>query len=231
MAQGYWGVPPATAAAEYELEDPMAEGNLGLMRAVESFDGEAGVRFSTYASFWIKQSIRGALMKQGKPMRLPHHAVTLLSKWKRAEADLAEGLGRAPACEEVGQALGLSRRQQAMAVQVLEVIRSTGRPDDRHEGKDTSLASVVDERGKGAEDLLLEADDMERTAAALGRLPEREAMILRMRFGLEGGSPMLMTEVGKFLRLTRERVRQIAKEAIERLVTELDGSSQGGYRD
>jgi DNA-directed RNA polymerase sigma subunit (sigma70/sigma32) len=76
-----------------------------------------------------------------------------------------------------------------MAVQALEVIRSTGRPDDRHEGEDTPLASMVDERGKGVEDALIEADDMERIASGLGRLPEREAMILRMRFGLGIGLP------------------------------------------
>jgi RNA polymerase primary sigma factor len=217
IARGYLG-------RGLPLEDLIAEGNLGLMRAVESYDGQAGVRFSTYGSFWIKQSIRMALIKQGKPIRLPHHMVTLLAKWRRASARLDERLGRAPTFEEVGQTLGLSSKKQAMALRALEVIRLTGCLDDHDAAEEPPLARVVDRRGKAAEDVLLEADTMERIVAALGRLPEREATILRKRFGLEGESPMTLLEVSRLVGLTRERVRQIEKEAIERLAVELDDS-------
>jgi RNA polymerase primary sigma factor len=221
LARGYLG-------RGLSLEDLIAEGNLGLMRAVEGFDGQAGVRFSTYAAFWVKQSIRGALMKHGKPIRLPHYMVTLLSKWKRAEAELAERLGRGPTSEEVGRALRLSGKRQAMALQAFEVLRSTGRPDAQDEDEVSPLARVVDERSKAIEDHFFEAEDMQRITTALSRLSEREATVLRMRFGLESGTPMTMADVGRAIRLTRERVRQIEKEAIEQLLAELDESGQAG---
>jgi RNA polymerase primary sigma factor len=219
IARGYLG-------RGLPLEDLIAEGNLGLVRAVESYDGQAGVRFNTYGRFWIKQSIRAALIKQGKPIRLPHHVVTLLAKWRRASALLDERLGRAPTFQEVGQALGLSETKQSMALEALEVIRLTGCHDAHDAAEEPPIARVVDERGKTAEDVVLEADNMERIVAALGRLPEREAAIVRKRFGLEGESPMTLLEVSRLVGLTRERVRQIEKEAIERLAVELDDSGR-----
>jgi RNA polymerase primary sigma factor len=170
-------------------------------------------------------------MKHGKPIRLPHYMVTLLSKWKGAEADLAERLGREPTSEQVARALRLSRKQQAMALQALEVLRSTGRPDDHDEDEVSPLARVVDDRSRTIEDHFFEAEDLQRITTAVSRLSEREATILRMRFGLEGGSPMTLTDVGSVLRLTRERVRQIAKEAIERLVAELGESGRDLEQD
>src|SRR5271155_1858839 len=104
IARGYLG-------KGLSLEDLIEEGNLGLMRAVEGFDGMMETRFSTYASYWIKQSIRRAVMNNGKPIRLPAYMVSLLSKWKRATAALNERLGRSPTPEEVGKILRLSKRK------------------------------------------------------------------------------------------------------------------------
>src|SRR6266436_4028363 len=103
------------------LEDLIEEGNLGLMRAVEGFDGMMDTRFSTYASYWIKQSIRRAVMNNGKPIRLPAYMVTLLSKWKRANDVLNEQLGRAPTSEEVGKALKLSKKKVGMVAKAIRV--------------------------------------------------------------------------------------------------------------
>ena len=103
------------------LEDLIAEGNLGLMRTVEGFDASMGVRFSTYASYWIKQSIRRAVMNQGKTFRLPAYMVTLLAKWWRATAVLTERLGRTPTPEEVGQALRLSKKKVSIVTQAILV--------------------------------------------------------------------------------------------------------------
>src|SRR6516162_5318576 len=103
------------------LEDLIEEGNLGLMRAVEGFDGGMETRFSTYASYWIKQSIRRAVMNTGKPIRLPAYMVSLLSKWKRASTVLAERLGRSPTHEEVGKALRLSKKKMGIVAKAIRV--------------------------------------------------------------------------------------------------------------
>src|SRR3954470_7612531 len=103
------------------LEDLIAEGNLGLMRAVEGFDGHMETRFSTYASYWIKQSIRRAVMNNGKPIRLPAYMVSLLAKWRRASAVLGERLGRPATPEEVGKALKLSKKKVGMVAKAIRV--------------------------------------------------------------------------------------------------------------
>jgi RNA polymerase primary sigma factor len=216
------------------LEDLIAEGNLGLMRAVEGYDHKVGVRFSTYASFWIKQSMRRAVILHGKPIRLPQYVVTLLSKWRRASSALGERLGRTPRPEEVAEALRLSRKKLALVTQALEVNRLLARPDDlgEDESDDGAMARVIDERSSAAEDQLIQADDLKRIFANLERLVEREATVLRMRFGLDPYSPMTLQEVGDNLGLTRERVRQLEKQAIGQLIAELDdpiGQSPVGF--
>ena len=215
LARGYLG-------RGLPLEDLIAEGNLGLMRAVEGYDHKVAVRFSAYARFWIKQSIRSAVIKQGKMIRLPLHVVTLLSKWRRASSALGGRLGRTPEPEEVAQVLRLSNEKLALVTQALEVNRMTACPDDR--GGDTiALADLLaDDRSTGVEDRLIAGDDLERIFAALDRLDEREATVLRMRFGLDSHSPMTLSQVGKLLGLTRARIQQIAAQATRRLVAELD---------
>jgi RNA polymerase primary sigma factor len=204
------------------LEDLIAEGNLGLIRAVESYDGRPGVRFIVYASFWIKQSIRRAVIMQGKLVRLPAHVAVLLSKWRRASETLTNRLGREPAAEEVGWALCLSKRKQSLVIQTLRVNYSTARSDVPGESDESAIAFLVDERAMVAEDLLIEADELEWIEGALECLEEREATVLRMRFGIEPYAPMTGSEVGRKLGLTRERVRQIEKGAIARLFAEMD---------
>ncbi len=129
IARGYLG-------KGLSLDDLIEEGNLGLMRAVEGFDGSMETRFSTYASYWIKQSIRRAVMNQGKPIRLPAYMVTLLSKWKRATSNLSERLGRAPTPNEVGQALRLSKRKQGIVAKAIEVNNLAPHPDGPGAGRE-----------------------------------------------------------------------------------------------
>src|SRR5271167_3881295 len=114
IARGYLG-------KGLNLEDLIEEGNLGLMRAVEGFDGLMETRFSTYASYWIKQSIRRAVMNTGKPIRLPAYMVSLLSKWRRATTVLTDRLGRAPTHEEVGKALRLSKKKMGIVAKAIRV--------------------------------------------------------------------------------------------------------------
>jgi len=200
------------------LEDLIEEGNLGLMRAVEGFDGEMETRFSTYAIYWIKQSIRRAVMNNGKPIRLPAYMVTLLSKWKRASEILAERLGRAPTSDEIGKALKLSKKKVDMVVKAIRVNELTTHGDGA-DSEDLLLGEILtDERSRPPGDLMVEADDLERIFCRIGRLTEREATVIRMRFGLEPYAAMTLREVGENLGLTRERVRQLEKEALEQLI-------------
>ncbi|WP_406696836.1 RNA polymerase sigma factor RpoD/SigA [Singulisphaera sp. Ch08] len=200
------------------LEDLIEEGNLGLMRAVEGFDGLMETRFSTYASYWIKQSIRRAVMNNGKPIRLPAYMVTLLSKWKRANEILTDRLGRTPTPEEVGQALKLSKKKLGMVAKAIRINELTPHGGGA-EGDEFLLDDMLtDDRSKAPGELLIESDDLERIFHHMGRLGEREATVIRMRFGLEPYVPMTLREVGENLGLTRERVRQLEKEAMEQLI-------------
>jgi RNA polymerase primary sigma factor len=211
IARGYLG-------KGLSLEDLIEEGNLGLMRAVEGFDGMMETRFSTYASYWIKQSIRRAVMNNGKPIRLPAYMVSLLAKWKRATAVLTDRLGRAPTPEEVGKALRLSKKKLgivAKAIKVNNLMPHAEGPEDEGNLLDDVL---TDERSKPPEEQMIETDDLSRIFDRLDALEEREASVIRMRFGLEPFPPMTLREVGENLGLTRERVRQLENQALQKLM-------------
>ena len=203
------------------LEDLIEEGNLGLMRAVEGFDGGMANRFSTYASYWIKQSIRRAVMNQGKPIRLPAYMVTLLTKWKRVTQALTEKLGRTPTPEEIGRVLRLSKKKVGIVAKAIRVNNLTPQPDAADEGN--LLDDILtDDRAKTAGEQLIEADDLARVYEELDRLDHREAAVIRMRFGLGDESPLTLREIGETLGLTRERVRQLENQALAKLVSVLD---------
>jgi RNA polymerase primary sigma factor len=215
IARGYLG-------KGLSLEDLIEEGNLGLMRAVEGFDGMMETRFSTYASYWIKQSIRRAVMNNGKPIRLPAYMVSLLSKWKRATAVLTDRMGRVPTPEEVGKALRLSKKKigiVAKAIKVNNLMPHAEGPEDEGNLLDDVL---TDERSKPPEEQMIETDDLSRIFNRLDALEEREASVIRMRFGLDPFSPMTLREVGDNLGLTRERVRQLENQALQKLIQGLD---------
>jgi len=203
------------------LEDLIEEGNLGLMRAVEGFDGMMETRFSTYASYWIKQSIRRAVMNNGKPIRLPAYMVSLLSKWRRAAAVLTDRLGRAPTHEEVGKALRLSKKKMGIVAKAIRVNNLTPHNESAEDEGPALDDILTDDRGKGAEKLLIEADDLDRIFIHLDGLEEREATVIRMRFGLDSYAPMTLREVGENLGLTRERVRQLENHALQKLIGSL----------
>jgi len=217
IARGYLG-------KGLNLEDLIEEGNLGLMRAVEGFDGLMQTRFSTYASYWIKQSIRRAVMNNGKPIRLPAYMVSLLSKWRRATAVLADRLGRAPTHEEVGKAMRLSKKKMGIVAKAIRVHNLTPHSENLEDDGPALDDVLTDDRNKGAESQLIEADDLDRIFAHLESLENREATVIRMRFGLEAYSPMTLREVGENLGLTRERVRQLESQALQKLMHALAGT-------
>jgi RNA polymerase primary sigma factor len=214
IARGYSGKGLA-------LQDLIEEGNLGLLRAVEGFDPAMGTRFSTYASYWIKQSIKRALINTGKTIRIPAYMVELLSKWRRATARLTEELDRTPTPEEIARILGLPKKKLPIIKKAIKIYNATPQTDQAEAG--WTLGDVVmDERQLSPDDALVESDSLRHVLAMLKTMDSREATVLKMRFGLEGHEPKTLKEIGEEMGLTRERVRQIETEALNKMADSIE---------
>ena len=198
------------------LDDLIGEGNLGLIRATEEFDPSFGTRFSTYASYWIKQAIRHALINTTSTIRLPAHMVGLLTRWRRAERALTREFGYPPSSEQVAVSLGLTDAQKSLVEKARHArqlrLESGGGEENSRWSPDESTAYLE------SPDARLEADDERRSLMKrFERLDERERAILALRFGLEGELPLTLKEVGRRLGVTREWVRKIEIRAVRKL--------------
>ena len=201
------------------LGDLIEEGNLGLIKAVDYFDPEHGTRFSTYAAWWIKQSIKRALLANVQPVHIPTYLVALMNQWRHTTAELESRLGRTLDVEEMSEIMHLPLRKAKIIHQIVKILSSI-RDTSGSNGMDDNQVleeTLQDQNAGKPEDALVADEEQTKVLGLLNEIEPREADVLRSHYGLDGRKPMTLKQIGKKLGLTRERIRQIQRSALTKL--------------
>lgn len=203
------------------LSDLIEEGNLGLIRAVEGYDADQNTRFSTYASWWIKQAIKRSLINSRQAIHIPAYMVEMIARLKEARARFVESQGRQPTLQELAEHMDVPERKVQMIRRAVKAFSSSNQSGS--EDIDVSLSeTLTDTRTPQPDEAMFSDVESHMLQGLLDEIDEREATILKMRFGLENGEGMTLKDIGAKIGLTRERVRQIQDEALRKLETLLE---------
>ncbi|MFH1277539.1 MAG: sigma-70 family RNA polymerase sigma factor [Candidatus Eisenbacteria bacterium] len=199
------------------LEDLIEEGNIGLMKAVERFEVERGLRFSTYASKWIRQAVTRALVNKSRTVRIPANVLALIKQYLTAQRELLQELGRVPTSEEVRERIDLPRRRFLEISRLAKGILSLDQPMEVDVHSHVLHDIIPDVNAASPLEQAMEELQKDLLFRLLDSLPEREARILRIRYGLETGEPHSLEQTGRILGVTRERIRQLEARALRKL--------------
>jgi RNA polymerase primary sigma factor len=198
------------------ITDLIQEGNIGLMRAIRNFDYHRGFKFSTYATWWVRQAISRALADQSRTIRLPAYLSDQVGRLRRVQADLQQRLGRAPTSEELAEVMGIAPTRVNQMIESIAQPMSLEAPISEEEEGD--LGDVLEDiNALNPEEAVMDSMTNDEVRTQLNDLPSRERQVLELRYGLGGIEPLTLAEVGQRLGITRERARQLEMQAIERL--------------